>query len=201
MSTLSVPLAQYWPQRSAQPPRRIPPAHAAETMAVLVDYQRKMMRIFYANRIYGDDAQELRQQACIIVIEKICADGLMRPERAGAYLYGTARRLSIEYWRLRLWRATLLTRLGEKAFRLPDTAPSPEELTNVEQQSQLVRRATAQLRPRDREILTRVYLREEPREAARASMHLDNNRVFNNVLFRAQQRFAEVALNAEGSDP
>jgi RNA polymerase sigma-70 factor (ECF subfamily) len=45
--------------------------------------------------------------------------------------------------------------------------------------------------PRDREVLERFYLKEEARSAIRESMNLTELQ-FNQVLWRARQRFAEI---------
>jgi RNA polymerase sigma-70 factor (ECF subfamily) len=50
--------------------------------------------------------------------------------------------------------------------------------------------------PRDREILTRVYLRDEDKDAICAALGVDATH-FNRVLFRAKERFRELLIRAD----
>jgi RNA polymerase sigma-70 factor (ECF subfamily) len=50
--------------------------------------------------------------------------------------------------------------------------------------------------PRDREILTRVYLRDEDKTDVCAALDVDATH-FNRVLFRARQRFRELLVRAD----
>jgi RNA polymerase sigma-70 factor (ECF subfamily) len=60
--------------------------------------------------------------------------------------------------------------------------------------------------PRDREVLERFYLHEEPRSAIRESLKLTEMQ-FNQVLWRARQRFGDIlrrhgfALGDSGEAP
>jgi RNA polymerase sigma-70 factor (ECF subfamily) len=80
---------------------------------------------------------------------------------------------------------------------VPDEGAGPFENVSREQ----VRRAVGVLlnelgTARDREILTRLYLDDEDKEAICAALGVDSTH-FNRVLFRAKQRFRELLVRAE----
>jgi RNA polymerase sigma-70 factor (ECF subfamily) len=75
---------------------------------------------------------------------------------------------------------------------LKDEALSLEERLNHEQLAKCVRDLMGHLPvQRDREVLERYYLHEEPRTAIRESLQLTDMQ-FNQVLWRARQRFGDI---------
>jgi RNA polymerase sigma-70 factor (ECF subfamily) len=129
-------------------------------------------------------ALDIRQDALRIVIEKLRAGTLEQPERLGGYLRGVALKLCGAQKRKDSRRAT--------------TADSDAiEAMGDEQLKRSVRELLAELTtPRDRDILTRVYLLEEDKETVCTALGVDSLH-FNRVLFRAKQRFRELLVRAE----
>jgi DNA-directed RNA polymerase specialized sigma subunit len=69
---------------------------------------------------------------------------------------------------------------------------SIDERLGQEQLAQCVRDLMGHLpQERDREVLERYYLHEEPRTAIRESLRLTELQ-FNQVLWRARQRFGDI---------
>lgn len=158
--------------------------------AFYVRYRRPLMQVFLQRRIDRDAAQDLLQRTFLQAIKKIRAEGLEDPSNLGGYLYRTACKLATAYWRGELSRRHESD--SELLSSLQDDAQSLEETLDHDLRAKSVRELMAKLPvPRDREVLERFYLREEPRVAIRESMKLTELQ-FNQVLWRARQRFAEI---------
>jgi len=165
--------------------------------AIYVRYRRPLMQVFLQRRIDKDAAQDLLQRTFLQAIKKIRTEGLEDPGNLGGYLYRTACKLATAYWRGELSRRH--ENDGELLSSLQDDALSLEESLDHDLLAKCVRDLMAKLPvARDREVLERFYLREEPRVAIRESMKLTELQ-FNQVLWRARQRFAEI-LRKQGFD-
>jgi RNA polymerase sigma-70 factor (ECF subfamily) len=157
---------------------------------IYVRYRRPLMQVFLQRRIDRDAAQDLLQRTFLQAIKKIRTEGLDDPSNLGGYLYRTACKLATAYWRGELARR--IDHDGELLSNLHDTALSLEEALDHDLRAKCVRELMAKLpMPRDREVLERFYLKEEARSAIRESMNLTELQ-FNQVLWRARQRFAEI---------
>ena len=140
-------------------------------------------------------ALDIRQDALRIVIEKLRAGTLEQPERLGGYLRGVALKLCGAQQRKESRRAT--TADSDAVEAIADAHADPVEHLSDEQLRRSVRELLAELStPRDRDILTRVYLLEEDKETVCTALGVDSLH-FNRVLFRAKQRFRELLLRAE----
>jgi RNA polymerase sigma factor (sigma-70 family) len=153
-------------------------------------YRRPLLQVFQCRNIDRDTADDLLQRTFLQVIKKIRTEGLEDPEKLGGYLYRTACKMATAYWR------------GELAHRhehdrqllasVEDDALTLEERVDHEQLARHVRDLMDCLPlQRDREVLERFYLREEPRTSIRESLKLTDLQ-FNQVLWRARQRFGDI---------
>lgn len=157
---------------------------------VYLRYRRPLMQVFLQRRIDRDAAQDLLQRTFLQAIKKIRSEGLDDPSNLGGYLYRTACKLATAYWRGELTRRHDSD--GELLSNLRDDADSLEESLDHDLRARSVRELMQKLSvPRDREVLERFYLQEESRSAIRDSMNLTELQ-FNQVLWRARQRFAEI---------
>ncbi|MGQ0833985.1 MAG: RNA polymerase sigma factor [Gammaproteobacteria bacterium] len=160
-------------------------------------YRRPLLQIFLQRRIEKDTAQDLLQRTFLQAIKKVRSEGLADPGNLGGYLYRTACNLAIAYWRGELARRR--TSGAEPLVDLRDDAPALDERVDQQLLARCVRKLMAELpRERDREVLKRMYLDEEPKEEVRESMKLTDLQL-NQVLFRARQRFGEI-LSRHGFD-
>lgn len=160
-------------------------------------YRRPLLQIFLQRRIEKDTAQDLLQRTFLQAIKKVRSEGLADPGNLGGYLYRTACNLAIVYWRDELARRR--TSAGEPMVDLRDEALALDERVDQQLLARCVRKLMAELpRERDREVLKRMYLDEEPKEEVRESMKLTDLQL-NQVLFRARQRFGEI-LSRHGFD-
>jgi RNA polymerase sigma-70 factor (ECF subfamily) len=157
-------------------------------------YRRPLLQVFHHRRIDRDAADDLLQRTFLQAIKKIRTEGLDDPGNLGGYLYRTACKLATAYWRGELSHRHENDR--ELLTNLKDEALSLEERLDHEQLAKHVRDLMDHLPvPRDREVLERFYLHEEPRTSIRESLQLTDMQ-FNQVLWRARQRFGDILRKA-----
>lgn len=157
---------------------------------IYLRYRRPLMQVFLQRRIDRDAAQDLLQRTFLQAIKKIRSEGLDDPSNLGGYLYRTACKLATAYWRGELSRrhdsdGELLSNLRDDSLSLEDSLDHDLQARSVRE---LVRKLSV---ARDREVLERFYLHEESRSSIRESMNLTELQ-FNQVLWRARQRFGEI---------
>jgi RNA polymerase sigma-70 factor, ECF subfamily len=157
-------------------------------------YRRPLLQVFHHRRIDRDAADDLLQRTFLQAIKKIRTEGLDDPSNLGGYLYRTACKLATAYWRGELSHRHENDR--ELLTNLKDEALSLEERLDHELLAKHVRDLMDHLPvQRDREVLERFYLHEEPRTAIRESLQLTDMQ-FNQVLWRARQRFGDILRKA-----
>jgi len=157
-------------------------------------YRRPLLQVFHHRRIDRDAADDLLQRTFLQAIKKIRTEGLDDPGNLGGYLYRTACKLATAYWRGELSHRHENDR--ELLTNLKDEALSLEDRLDHEQLAKHVRDLMDHLPvQRDREVLERFYLREEPRTSIRESLKLTDMQ-FNQVLWRARQRFGDILRKA-----
>lgn len=157
-------------------------------------YRRPLLQVFHHRRIDRHAADDLLQRTFLQAIKKIRTEGLDDPGNLGGYLYRTACKLATAYWRGELSHRYENDR--ELLTNLKDEALSLEERIDHEQLAKHVRDLMDHLPvQRDREVLERFYLHEEPRTAIRESLQLTDMQ-FNQVLWRARQRFGDILRKA-----
>jgi RNA polymerase sigma factor (sigma-70 family) len=155
-----------------------------------VRYRRPLLQVFLHRRIARDVAEDLLQRTFLQAIKKIRTEGLDEPSNLGGYLYRTASKLATAYWRGELSRRHDNDR--EVLSNLKDEALSLEERLNHEQLVKCVRDLMGHLPvQRDREVLERFYLREEPAVEIQESLQLTAMQ-FKQILWSARQRFGDI---------
>lgn len=135
-------------------------------------------------------AADLRQEALMVVIQRLRDEGLAEPEKLAAFLYQTAINLAKGEAR------TYFRRNTHPDFEAVERAATREPLLvdRLERRElgKIVQTLLEELgQERDREILRRFYLREEAKESICASLDLTPAH-FDRVLYRARQRFRQI---------
>jgi RNA polymerase sigma-70 factor (ECF subfamily) len=187
------------------------PAASASTSAPAVDWADLVERIragdnsgmeelyrvftrgvrYYLCRHLG--AQELDDRVhdtFLIVIQAIQKGDLREPER----LMGFVRTVLRRHVAAHIDRAVQNRRDHadvELGFRVADLRATPEEHAMVQERADLMEGALLQMSERDREILTRFYLKEESQEEICDAMSLTETQ-FRLLKSRAKARFGEV---------
>lgn len=140
-------------------------------------------------------AEDLQQETWAIALVKLRESGLDEPERLAGYLCGIARNLaSSERRRVQRQRTTADCELVDL---IPDDTAGPFGRASRAETCRHVRGLLDELtQARDREILTRFYVREEDKEHICSDLGVDDTH-FNRVLFRARQRLKDVMVRAQ----
>ena len=138
----------------------------------------------------GDEADDLHQDSFRIALERLRGQGIEEPEAFAGFLRGIARQLLRNEQRRRIRRRT---EADEDALAgTIDQRPGPLGEVLDSEAAGLVRRLITELdATRDREILHRFYIAEDPKETICQDLGLSSLN-FNLVLHRARQRFREL---------
>jgi RNA polymerase sigma-70 factor (ECF subfamily) len=184
------------------------PAIAADLVARIGrggrDAEDAMVRRYGAGLLYllkrrtrdPELALDLRQDAFRVAIEKLRNGPIDEPERLAAYLRGVALNLWIAHQRKSARRGTTADSDAVEAAA-DESAAGPFENVSREQVRDAVGVLLGELgTPRDREILKRLYIEDQDKDAICAALGVDATH-FNRVLFRAKQRFRELLLRAD----
>jgi len=135
-------------------------------------------------------AADLCQEALIVVIERLRGSGLEQPGKLAAFLRQTAVNLAIGEARTYYRRNTHAD--SERVDLTAHGAPLMVDLVEQEQLADAIRQLLGELtQARDRQILRRFYLSEEPKPSICASLEVTPEH-FDRVLHRARQRFRVI---------
>lgn len=170
----------------------------ADAEAGLVSRYKEGIAIII-NRVVHNEAvtDDLSQETFRIALEKIREGQVREPERLSGFICGIARNLALDH--VRRARRWMSPEDSGHTERIGDSQPSPFEQLWHKERAELMRQLIGELRiERDREVLTRYYIAEEPKEQICASLGLTSLQ-FNIILFRALKRYRELYIKRFGS--
>jgi len=162
---------------------------AAET--ALVERYSTGLRYLLMRRI-GDEerARDLLQDTFCIAIAKLRETEIENPERLAGYLRGIAIRVAMNDGRRRNREPYLME--VEAVAQVKDREPRQFEHVAREQTLSAVHKLLKSMPvKRDREILTRLYVRDQDKQEICDALGLDSLH-YNRVLFRAKRRFRKL---------
>jgi RNA polymerase sigma-70 factor, ECF subfamily len=165
--------------------------------AVLLTRLEPGLRLILRRATGGDRelTRELCQETLIIVLQRLRTSGLRDPTTLAGFAGQTARNLAIADQRKTRRRRTEADETAVDRAEAPARDQVDELATG--RTGELVRRLLHQLpSDRDRLVLTRFYLNEEDKAAICHDLHLTEPS-FNQILFRARNRFREL-VDASG---
>ncbi len=150
-----------------------------------------MLRQLARNPSLADD---LHQEAFALVLQKIRRGEVRDPERLAAFIRSTARNLFIADRRKEARYSPIdedeESRGSGRVF--VDRGPAPSDRVLAEQEAHQVRQLLGELRfDRDRQVLIRFYLSDQPKEEICEALAIEPER-FNQILFRARERLREL---------
>jgi len=153
-----------------------------------------MLRRLARNAALADD---LHQETLALVLQKIRRGELREPERLAGFLRATARNLFIADRRKEA-RYGAFAEGEEEAIAAPEgAARTALERAMAEEEAREVHRLLGELRyDRDRQVLLRFYLSDDPRDEICAELGIEPER-FNQVVHRARERLRELWERAE----
>jgi len=157
----------------------------------LVRHFRPRLEFILRGRL-NDAAQaaDLTHEALLIVLERLRGDGLDDPGRLAAFLHRTALNLIVGEARKHYRRNTHND--DDAVAAAAAVQPLIEDQIDRERLADAIRRLLGELKqPRDRQILRRFYLTEEPKASICKSLDVTPEH-FDRVLYRARKRFGEI---------
>jgi RNA polymerase sigma-70 factor, ECF subfamily len=167
--------------------------HRGETAAeeaLVRRFQRGVMQILLSETSDRELARDLAQETFVIVIERLRTEPLDDPSRLGGYVAQTARNLLIAETRRFVRRKTHLD--PDAVDAAADDPSRHEQEREASSAAEVVRKLLTQLKSgRDREVMVRFYLDEEPKASICKDLRLSELQ-FNQVLFRARDRLRQL---------
>jgi len=139
-------------------------------------------------------ARELCQETLVILIKRLRAEGLTDPTELAAFAAQTARNLAIAHHRKEGRRRTDANL--DAIESVPDPRRGQTEQVAAGRLGTIVHRLLGELpTDRDRMVLKRYYLHEEPKADICRDLDM-SDLAFNQVLFRARNRFRDLLSSA-----
>jgi len=140
---------------------------------------------------YVDD---IHQDLFRIAIERLRNGELREPEKLNGFLCGLARNLAIGYHRRNSKQPAAS---DEATAALRSAEPDPSDCLLADERARMVHEVLDGLETeRQRQILQRFYIREEPKESICRDLGLTSLH-FNRVLYNARERYKEIYLRRE----
>ncbi len=159
-------------------------------MAELYSLFSKGIRYHLCRHLGSEELDDKVHDTFLVVIQAIQRGELREPERLMGFVRTIVRRQMAAYiGRVSHNRRDMLDL--DSGVRIADPGQSPEEAAMFRQRTNMIRRVLAELSLRDREILTRFYLREQPQEQICQEMELTETQ-FRLLKSRAKARFGEL---------
>ena len=159
-------------------------------MAELYHLFSKGVRFYLCRQLGVQELDDKVHDIFVVVVLAIRRGELREPERLMGFVRTIVRRQVAAH----IEKAVQARREQmdlEASSRVPDPSENPEEAAIVNQTEDLIRRILGELSSRDREILTRFYLREETQELICSEMILTETQ-FRLLKSRAKSRFGEL---------
>jgi RNA polymerase sigma factor (sigma-70 family) len=152
---------------------------------------------FYLYRQFGSqDLDDKVHDIFLIVTQAIRGGELREPERLMGYVRTVVRRQVAGYIEIAVHSRLRQTGL-DKGMPLSDRRPDPERSAIERQNMELAMRVLNSVRKRDREVLIRFYLKEQPALEICRAMDLSDTQ-FRLIKSRAKTRFGELGKSRLG---
>jgi RNA polymerase sigma-70 factor (ECF subfamily) len=160
---------------------------AREQLYTLLD---RGMRYYLRRQLGPEELDDKLHDTFLIVVRAVRRDELREPERLMGFVRTIVRYQVAAYTKQAVHRRREQTDL-ETRLVVPDPKQNPEQEAMIRQEAELMRSALAALPKKDREILVRFYLKEQPEEQICREMNLTKMR-FRFLKFRAKDKFGEI---------
>jgi RNA polymerase sigma-70 factor, ECF subfamily len=148
------------------------------------------IRFYLCRQLGPQELDDKVHDTFVVVVQAIRRGDLREPERLMGFVRTIVRRLVAAH----IDRVVHTRREQmdmEASMRVPDPAENPEETAMFRQRADLIERVLSELSRRDREILTRFYLKEQGQDQICSEMALTDTQ-FRLLKSRAKARFGEL---------
>ena len=166
--------------------------HSGETdgMEELYALFSKGIRFYLCRQLGPQELDDKVHDTFVVVVQAIRRGELREPERLMGFVRTIVRRLVAAHIDHVVHSRRDHLDL-EATIRIADPAENPEETAMFRQRAEMIGRVLDELTPRDREILTRFYLREQGQDQICSEMELTDTQ-FRLLKSRAKARFGEL---------
>ena len=165
-------------------------AGESDGMAELYELFSKRTRFYFWRHLQAQELDDRVHDAFVVVVQAIQRGEIREPERLPGFVKTVSRRQMAAHIDQEV-RGRREHKDLNSAFELVDSRSSPEQAAIFGQRSKLIRRVLAELPERDREILTRFYLREQEQDQICTEMALTGTQ-FRLMKSRAMARFGKL---------
>jgi RNA polymerase sigma-70 factor (ECF subfamily) len=148
------------------------------------------VRFYLCRQLGTQELDDKVHDTFLIVVGAIQRDELREPARLPGFIRTVVRRQVFAEIDKAVHSRRELADI-EMGTWVADQASSPEEAVIAEQQAEIMREVLAEISERDREILTRFYIKEQPQELICREMGLTETQ-FRLLKSRAKARFGEL---------
>jgi RNA polymerase sigma-70 factor, ECF subfamily len=160
-----------------------------EGMAQLYQVFSKGIRFYLCRQLGPQELEDKVHDTFLIVVQAVQRGDLRDPERLMGFVRTVVRRqvagcIDVAV-HVRKEHADL-----ELGIPVPDARQNPEEAAMLQERTEIMAKVLRSISSRDREILTRFYILEQPQEQICQEMHLSETQ-FRLLKSRAKGRFGE----------
>lgn len=148
------------------------------------------IRFYLCRHLGPQELDDKVHDTFVVVVQAIRRGELREPERLMGFVRTIVRRQVAAHIDKVVHSRREQIEL-DSTVRVADPRENPEESAIFRQRTELIRRVLGELSDRDREILTRFYLREQSQEQICAEMGLTETQ-FRLLKSRAKARFGEL---------
>ena len=198
----SVAMAQEQPRRGKEPPDAFQIQDWAQLVARIHEGDPTAMEELYVIfgkgiryfllRNLGADELDDKVHDCFVIVAQAIQNGELRdPARLMGYVRTVVKRQIAATIDVAVTRRRTQVDYEETLFTVSDWKDDPERTLQQRQRADIARRVLNGISRRDREILDRFYVQEQPQEQICAEMGLSYNQ-FRLLKSRAKARFGEL---------
>jgi len=157
------------------------------------------IRFFLCRRFGAQDLDDKVHDIFMIVVLAIRGGELREPSRLMGYVRTVLHRQVVAHIENNVKTRSKQVRIDKRLF-LSDRRPDPERRAIERENMEIAMRVLGSIRKRDREVLTRFYLKEEPAPVICREMGLSLDQ-FRLIKTRAKNRFGELGKNRVRRNP
>jgi RNA polymerase sigma factor (sigma-70 family) len=160
-------------------------------MEELYAFFSKGVRYFFL-RALGPEELEDRVHDCFVVVTQAIRQGDLRdPARLMGYVRTVVKRQIAGVIEQSVSRRRNEVDFGDTLFSIADWKQDPEESVVSQEREEIGRKVLSEISERDREVLLRFYVHEQPYETICEEMNLTYNQ-FRLLKSRAKARFGKL---------
>ena len=148
------------------------------------------IRYYLCRQLGAQELDDKVHDTFLIVVHAIQRGDLREPERLMGFVRTIVRRQVAAYIDEAVHSRREQAEL-DTGHAIADLKENPEQIAMARQQADLMKSVLASLSQRDREILERFYIKEEPQDQICEDMHLSETQ-FRLLKSRAKARFGEI---------